>query len=79
MDPSQEAERIAQITAVMDKLVESGWIEEWGQHKGAYILKWTPKGRERSRWVNEIATELNLGPKGLTALITLCFLHAPKD
>ena len=64
--------------AIIEKLMRSGWIDASGFHdaSGKYGFKWTPKGFERSRWVKEIATELNLGPEGMCALLVVCELHA---
>ena len=64
------------IEALLTKLVEHGWISEFGFHRdGQYALKWTPKGRERSGWVKLIESELELGPQGITALMVVCHLH----
>ncbi len=69
------------MEAVYHLLLEAGWIKEFGFHdtKEAYGFKWTEKGSERARWVNLIGDELNLGPKGLRALLTICHLHAPHE
>jgi hypothetical protein len=69
------------MEAICQKLLEAGWLKEFFFHdvKGLYGIKWTPKGLERARWVNQIGDELNLGPKGLTALLTICALHAPHE
>lgn len=66
------------IAALLGKLSDRGWISAWGIHDktGRYMLKWTPKGLERARWVKEIATDLHLGPEGMCALLTICELHA---
>jgi hypothetical protein len=67
------------VPAILDKLVQCGWIEEYGVHdpNGKYVFKWTAKGLQRSRWVKEISMELNLGPEGMCALLVICEQHAP--
>lgn len=66
------------MAAILEKLTERGWIQISGFNdaSGNYGFKWTPKGLERSKWVKEIATDLNLGPEGMCALLALCELHA---
>ena len=68
-----------QYEAVLDQLTAAGWISEWGHKGDAYVLKWTAKGLERSKWVKEIATGLELGPQGMTALLVICHLHAENE
>ena len=76
MPERDEAFYRAQIEALLTKLVVCGWISEFGFHQdGHYALQWTPKGRERSRWVKLIEAELEPGPKELTALMAVCRLH----
>ncbi len=71
----------AYMEAVFEKLIQAGWITSYAfkTTTNRYVFKWTPKGRERSRWVNLIGDELNLGPKGLTTLLTICHEHAPHE
>ncbi len=64
------------VEAILDRLLEKGWITEWGIHNDKYAFKWTAKGLERSHWVRDVAEELDLGPQGMTALLTICHLHA---
>ncbi len=68
------------FTAILDRLMEHGWISSFGFHKnGGYALAWTEKGKMRARWLKEMESELDLGPKGMTALLVICHLHAPSD
>jgi hypothetical protein len=80
MPNPNEAELRAHMEDICQKLLVAGWLTEFFFHddaRGLYGIKWTPKGLERARWVNQIGDELNLGPKGLTALLAICALHAP--
>ena len=81
MPPRDEAFYRTQIVAICNDLLKAGWISEFFVHevKGAYGIKWTAKGRERSQWVNQIGDELELGPDGMCALLLFCGSHAPKD
>ena len=69
------------MEAIFEKLLQAGWLKEFYFHdtKGFYGIKWTEKGIERARWVNLIADEMELGPKGLTALLVICHEHAPHE
>lgn len=67
-----------EFEVLMERLLECGWISGFGfRHGGGYGLQWTEKGRERAEWLRLIASELDLGPKGLTALMVICHQHAP--
>jgi hypothetical protein len=68
------------ISVILDKLVEARWIDGLVQHDrdGFYAFKWSPKGHELAKWVNEIGDELDLGPKGLQALLVICKTHPPE-
>ena len=67
-----------QTEALFDRLLAAGWIERSGFHDPSlrYAFKWTDKGQERAQLVKSVATELQLGPKGLAALLSICELHA---
>lgn len=69
------------MEAICEMLLLNGWITEFFFHdsKGTFGVKWTAKGMERARWVNEIGDELNLGPMGLAALLTICKQHGQKS
>lgn len=77
MSAFDEGEKEAAMMAMLEKLVEFGWIEQLAtdDRTGAYALKWTAKGRERAQWLRTITSELELGPKMLTALMVICELH----
>ena len=80
MPNMSDAEAKANVEAICQKLLEAGWLKEFYLHidnSKPYGIKWTEKGLERAMWVNRIGDELNLGPKGLTALLTICRAHAP--
>jgi len=71
----------AHMDALFEKLLQAGWIAQYGFHTatGGYAIEWTAKGRERARWVNLIGDELQLGPQGLATLLTVCHQHAPHE
>ncbi len=79
-DPEKPFER-EDLESLFTKLFECGWIDESGFHDriSAYGFKWTPKGLERSKWVKEIESELNLGPRGMCALMAVCHMHADGE
>jgi hypothetical protein len=72
------AEERALFSAVLDQLIECGWISEWGFHGDSYALKWTLKGRELSKSLKQIDDEMQFSPLEMGALMALCKLHAPR-
>lgn len=81
MPPPDNDEIRAHLEALCEKLLEAGWLKEFffAPGRGLYGVKWTPKGIERARWVSLIGDDLDLGPKGLTALLVICRIHAPHE
>lgn len=77
MNGGDEISEREQLIRILDLLTEKGWIESSGVHTENYIIKWTPKGREMSRLVKELFTEIPIGPRGFKAFLAVCMLHAP--
>jgi hypothetical protein len=77
MTDFDEVSKRARLSAILEKLVECGWVDGSFLHDvtGNYALRWTPKGAERARWVNLISEELDLGPQGMLTLIAICKQH----
>jgi hypothetical protein len=74
MEHAGEPSKRYYLESVLGKLLENGWISEFvfDDQSESFAVHWTVKGRERSRWVKTIASELALGPKGMAALLTIC-------
>ena len=67
-----------QFEDVFTRLMECGWISEFGFHEGGgYGLKLTDKGKERAEWVRLISMELELGQDEMVTLMVIAQLHAP--
>lgn len=65
--------------ALLDKLVEGGWITTVIRHEsGRFLFSWTPRGLQGASLMKAIARDLSLGPKGLHSLLVFCELHG-KD
>jgi hypothetical protein len=83
MEHPDEPSQREYLETVLTKLLECGWIQDQGfgfhDSTGQYVFKWTAKGKERSKWVKEIESELSLGPKQMAALISLCHLHGGDE
>jgi hypothetical protein len=80
MPPPSDSEMRAYLEALFEQLAQAEWISGYYfRADGSYGLKWTTKGRERSRWVKLVRNELDLGPEGLTTLMTVCHQHAPEE
>ena len=62
------------VRLVLDKLLEAGWTDGLAHFDSSGItgIRWTEKGKRLAALVNEIEDDMQLGPKGLLALIAVC-------
>jgi hypothetical protein len=79
MPPPDDFLQSAEYIALLDKLVEGGWITQVIRHqRGHFLFTWTPRGLQGASLMKAVARDLSLGPKGLHALLVFCELHG-KD
>ena len=77
-DPSDFL-KSAEYIALLDKLVEGGWVTTVIRlESGQFRFTWTPRGVQGASLMKAIARDLSLGPNGLHALLVFCESHG-KD
>ena len=65
-----------EYVALLDKLVEHGWISRIARHEsGEYFFTWTAKGVEFARFLRFVTGELGLSPRLFGVLAVFCELH----
>jgi hypothetical protein len=79
MPEPKEIMQRARLNAVLNRLVQIGWIKGFIVHDthDTMNLEWTEKGKERARQVVEIVAEFHGGPDDLMALAAICRAHPP--
>ena len=66
----------ADFAAVLDSMVQHGWLTEWGWRGPDIVMLWTAKGRERRAWLRTLDTEIDaLCPKPLSSDETMTKLR----
>jgi hypothetical protein len=66
----------ADYVALLDKLVEHGWISTYMRHEsGHYVFRWTPKGVDYARFLKSVTEELALPSRLFVMLQVFCERH----
>ena len=69
----------AEYVALLDKLVEGGWLTSVIRHEsGQFRFTWTPRGVQGASLMKAVARDLSLGPQGLHALLIFCEVHGKE-
>lgn len=74
-----EASRRRDYHAALDELTRRGWMTGWRKCADTYFIDWTPKGRERVRWLQTIDAELNPDERAMSVVMGICCALGPDE